>query len=406
MIKEQGAHILCGSKLEADGDGDPTTFFDDIFMCLRLPQTDILFILDCCFAAQAFARVGLGKRKYELLAASAPKTMVPSAKHLNSFTYHLSKTLEKMLGEPKHANGFSTSELYRRVYHQRGDTVKPFLFDQSLHDYGKIWLRPQKRLEAQQSGYVKHTASISLTLHMANIPSPAQVNELARALQYIPHVDQIEFGDMHAPTEEILGFLRGMRKVMYVRKLIKSLRERIAAKKKQEMEANAGKPVTLRQLSLRTAPAADHFQSPDWSDAEAVVGKRCKAPINIAFGKTPTQSPVAKKLPPLKRPTPLKPQGFLEGLFVACSVISGHIRPHSPWEEERIQLANTQLLKGDEVAGPRVSEKHVEKRRPSMALVVSGIMAIAEHERKMQILKRLMWLTTLIGVWFVFFTFV
>jgi hypothetical protein len=280
---------FCDSKLEADEDGDPTSFFDDIFKCLRLPQTDILFIIDCCFAARAFSTEGLGRRKYELIAAAAPQTKVPAAKHKDSFTRHLSDILEGMLEDVKLANGFSTSDLYRRVYHQRTDKAKPFLFDQSLHDYGRIWLRPHKPPAAQPPQHIEKPVTIRLSLKMTGSPTPGEINEMARALQYVPHVNEIVLSDLrYAPAEEVIELFQGMRRLVHVKRVIRKLQERIAAKKKQELESNAATPVAVRQLSLRIAPLVDPFQSPDWNKLVPIL------PVNIVNENVLTQSPISE----------------------------------------------------------------------------------------------------------------
>jgi len=232
-----------------------------------------------------------------------------------------------------------------------------------------------------------------LSLKLTDTPTPAEMNELARALQYIPHVNEIEFGALRAPAEEIREFFNGMRRLMYIKRVIRNLRGRIASKKKQELESNAAIPVSLRQLSLRTPPVVDHFQSPDWSEAEAIL------PVSMVTGNTATQSPISENLPPLKWPTPFKPQGLIGGLFVACSVISGHIRPYSPWEEDKVKSTESLLSKEDEVTEQRLAGEGMKKRSSMAAIVLA---TIAEHDRKRQIMDWIMWVSTLVGVSFLF----
>ncbi|GME26788.1 hypothetical protein AOQ84DRAFT_195078 [Neofusicoccum parvum] len=53
---------------------DPAASFDfeDLTHPLKIPDTDQLLIVDCCFAAKAFSTRELGKRKFELLSSAPP----------------------------------------------------------------------------------------------------------------------------------------------------------------------------------------------------------------------------------------------------------------------------------------------------------------------------------------------
>lgn len=97
------------AKQSGDGDGDPSAFFDDALMQLKLPDTDILTIIDCCYAARAFNRSEIGKRKFELLAATSASDEARVPQDPRSFTTALCDTLEDLLNRsPK---GFTTSKL-------------------------------------------------------------------------------------------------------------------------------------------------------------------------------------------------------------------------------------------------------------------------------------------------------
>ena len=295
-------YTICARKLSPDGDGDPKVFFNDTFRCLRLPDVDVLFIVDCCFAGLAFANEGLGKRKFELITASPPDEQVPSAKNNDSFTHNLCNILDELLEEKKYANGFPTSELYRRIFHQPKPKIKPLLFDQSLYDYGKIWLRPQVKPQHSPVRSVKKRVTIDLTLHMTDSPTPAEMNEFARALQYIPHVDKIDFGELRAPAEEIQEFFYGMKKAMYAKKIIHRLRQRIDARSRgQNSDYSTPMP---RRLSLRTDVASNHSQSFDCSQAQAFLRDGTKLPVDMATGKLAPRSPISDDvLPSLDPPS-------------------------------------------------------------------------------------------------------
>ena len=210
-----------------DGNVDPTAFFSDIRTCLRLPNCDQLMILDCCFAAKAFAREPIGKQKFELIASAAHDLLSPAPHLPYSFTKTLYHCLERLVKEsPK---GFSTSHLYRELYHTMPimeppdpSNPKPLLFDQARHSYGRIWLRPQiitdKPPKATEEGrYLK------LTFRLNGMPNLAVMNQLALRLQFLPHVDQIRFEDLYAPREQITDFMRMIVQAKRMRPLIRRL---------------------------------------------------------------------------------------------------------------------------------------------------------------------------------------
>ncbi|MCJ1397565.1 hypothetical protein MMC11_000759 [Xylographa trunciseda] len=308
------------AKIEADGEGDPKAFFNDTFSCLRLPHTDILLIVDCCYAACAFDTQGLGRRKYELMASAPPDKLVPSAKNNDSFTRRLCDTLEGILSQKKYIKGFPTSELYRRIYHQTSDHIKPFLFDQSDFDFGKIWLRPLAAISELAPSERPHV-TIDLTLRLTELPDPAKINELARALQYLPHVDEIKFEKLHAPAEEIQEFFYCMRKAMHIKKFIKIIRLRLERKAMAlEKKLEETNHVLGRRSSLRVNVAAHHFQTPDWSNAEAILRDGSKLPVNMATGKMAPCSPDKEFRAPFERPRELKLHSFSRYFSIAWSL--------------------------------------------------------------------------------------
>lgn len=292
-------------KFQPDGDGDPKAFFNDTFNCLRLPNTDILLIVDCCFAAHAFAAEGLGKRKYELIVSSShdgDDAYVPAPKHPDSFTRRLCDTMEEMLQSPKYSNGFSTADLYRSVYHKQHapkhdsdrvrHDIKPLLFDQSLFDYGRIWLRPHFTASESPSSVQKPKITINLTLRMVEMPNAAIMNEVARALQYVPHTEEITFEKLHAPQAEIQEFFYGMQRAMYIKRIMRKLRLRLEKRKREQEGGPTDQELKLRP-SLRLDTKPDVSRSYDWSGAQAYLRDGTKLPVSMATGKQATRSPVA-----------------------------------------------------------------------------------------------------------------
>jgi len=84
---------LC-RKSVGDEDGDPRAFFNDILYTLRLPDTDIFVIIDCCFASKAFVNGEMGKRKFELLASTSQTGWALAPKHEVATNRFLRNNLE------------------------------------------------------------------------------------------------------------------------------------------------------------------------------------------------------------------------------------------------------------------------------------------------------------------------
>ena len=265
--------LSCRKWDNSDGLGDPTAFFSDIRTCLRLPRCDQLMILDCCYAAKAFAREHIGKRKFELI-TSAPHDRESPAPHLpHSFTKTLYDSLKRLIKEnPK---GFSTSHLYREVYHTmpiieppKPSNPKPLLFDQARHSFGKIWLRPQvdtdRPPKAKEEGrYLK------LTFRLNANPDLAVMNELALHLQFLPHVDQIRFEDLYAPKEQITDFMKLILQAGKLRPLIRKIHAKRQLRRIAEMrlgQNGVDTPSSLLKLTLDQ----NHHPAYDWSSASEV----------------------------------------------------------------------------------------------------------------------------------------
>ena len=253
-----------------DGKVDPTAFFADIRTCLRLPNCDQLMILDCCFAAKAFAREAIGKQKFELITSTAHDLYSPAPHLPHSFTTTLYNCLERLVKEnPK---GFSTSHLYRELYHTMPimeppdpSNPKPLLFDQARHSYGRIWLRPQVIMDeppnAKEDGrYLK------LKFRLNGMPNLAVMNELALRLQFLPHVDQITFEDLYAPREQITDLVRMILQAQRIRPLIRRMlakRQLRKIGKKRTDEEGEEIPTSLLKLSLDPKQYPDF----DWNGA-------------------------------------------------------------------------------------------------------------------------------------------
>ncbi|KAL8791923.1 MAG: hypothetical protein Q9195_005499 [Heterodermia aff. obscurata] len=292
-----------------DGLGDPTAFFNDIRTCLRLPKCDQLMILDCCYAAKAFARDHVGKRKFELLTSSAHDLVSPAPYQESSFTTALHKVMKRLIEQ--NPTGFCTSHLYREVYHSMPavkpsgkPSPKPLLFDQARRSLGRIWLRPQVLNDippkaSEEGRYLK------LKFRLTESPDLAVMNELALQLQFIPHVDQIIFEKLYAPREQITDFMR----LVVLASKLKPLVRKLHARRQRR------KFLALAEKIEKKPPASfieSHLETPDrpacdWSSATEIHGHRSKYAYESQDGRKKH-----KTWPPLWEPiltAETQPQG-------------------------------------------------------------------------------------------------
>lgn len=326
------------------------------------------------------------------MASAPPDKLVPSAKKNDSFTSRLCEALEGILNERKFSKGFPTSELYRRIYHKTKDSIKPFLFDQSSFDYGKIWLRPLVT-SFQPEGALKKKVTIDLTLCMADLPDPAKINEVARALQYIPHVDEIKFEKLHAPAAEIQEFFYGMKKAMYTKKIIQKIRLRLHKKAEaQELEQASYSPG--RRPSLRVNVAPNHDQTPDWINAEAILRKGSKLPVNMSTGKIAPCSPNSDDSSPIERPRHFD---FWNLFSIAWSLDLGSTK----WVLPKVSALPTKFFAGEtneSAQSPKGKSRIV--RQYSLSSVVYA--AIVDNEKRTQTMDMLMWISIVLGICVIF----
>ena len=260
-------------KFQNDGYGDPTAFFNDIRTCARLPRCDQLMILDCCYAARAFTRDHIGKRKFELLTSSAHDLRSPAPHLAHSFTSALYEAMKRLIRDnPK---GFCTSHLYREVYHtmpiapESSETQpKPLLFDQARHSLGRIWLRPQVPTD-NISKATEDGRYLKLTFRLNQDPDLAVMNELALQLQFLPHVDQIRFEDLYAPREQITGFLRLVLLASKLKPLVRKLHARRQRRKIQALAEQKEEKASPSLIELHMEHS--HGSACDWSSASRVV---------------------------------------------------------------------------------------------------------------------------------------
>ena len=193
---------------------------------------------------------------------------MPSPGEVGSFTKCFNEVLLRVLD--KNPNGFSTSHLYRELYHAIPRDIKhrPLLFDQARHSHQKIWLRPQKETYVPlKSSDSEAAAQLKLTLQLRT-PLDGNMNalmhELAVQLQYLPHVEKIRFEDLYAPRQKIEDFMSMIVRSQKLRPLIRKLY--IKRKRKELLAKNENDQVKPphRVVDMLLRPKQQHY---DWSSA-------------------------------------------------------------------------------------------------------------------------------------------
>lgn len=197
--------------------GDPTAFFADIQLGLRLASCDQLLILDCAYSAQAFAAEETGRRRFELLTSTSHNGTCLLPGKEGSFTGILINSIKRLLKD--YPDGFCTSRLYREIYHAtKPPQSRPMLFDESCHDYGKIWLRPQKSQMERKPA--EERFSLNLTFTIDTRPDLATMNDLAMSLRFLPHVDRIRFEKLYSPRDRLVNFVQF---VIYAQRFLRAM---------------------------------------------------------------------------------------------------------------------------------------------------------------------------------------
>ena len=222
-------HASMPSKYVNDGSSDPPAVFE-----MRLPPNtcDQLLILDCAYAGKSFSHEAMGRRKLELLAACSHDQSCQRCQR-HGFTKQLSECMQRLL--KRSPNGFSTSEMYRALYHRKNaDDVagapygsRPLHFDESARDYGKIWLRPQ-RLQPKAQTPSRNRMFMNVTFALDEYPSSAVTKEIARALRYLPHIYQTRFEKLFDPSATLT---RVVKSVIWIQRLFRKRREMYTARK-------------------------------------------------------------------------------------------------------------------------------------------------------------------------------
>lgn len=129
-----------------------------------------------------------------------------------SFTAALNDALRKLLS--KQHKGFSTSQLYRELYHTLpAKRERPHLFDLAKNTQERIWLRPMKTTHLPETeGDIFLNVRIRLKVDEDTAEQRENLNvvmnRLAYKLQYLQDVDQISFKSLSAPKARLQEFRR------------------------------------------------------------------------------------------------------------------------------------------------------------------------------------------------------
>ncbi|PVI02228.1 hypothetical protein DM02DRAFT_310627 [Periconia macrospinosa] len=256
----------------------PRISFKAIYEQLKHSETDTLLIVDSCFAAGAFVGQPFGGRKCELFCSIAEGEWARAPGEEGSFTTILMRTLQEMIRN--FPGGFSTSDLYREIYHQQHRAHKPFHFIQSRYDFGRIWLRPCRVKDpASQKKPVESEYSIDVRFHFSRSLDVLDLNKVVKTLQHIPYVQLIKMQKMHGPNDTLADFIRLAYLANRLRPVLARVRRKLELKRARQLCSSDSSPPSPSSRSTSTSERF-HVQEPrdvelfDWSNAQAVTPRK------------------------------------------------------------------------------------------------------------------------------------
>jgi hypothetical protein len=232
-------------------------------------ETDMLLIVDSCYAAGAFTDQPFGGRKCELFCSIAEKDWARAPGMDGSFTKILTNTLENMIQETP--EGFSTSDLYRRVYQQQHQTRKPFHFTNSRFDFGRIWLRPCSKKTAAIPNDSEW--SIDVRFHFTKSLDMTELNTVVKALQWIPFVQMVRMQSMRSPSDKLKEFIR----TAYLANRLRPVLARVRRKLELQRARQLCRTDSIPSSASSTTSERFHMHEPrdvglfDYSNAQAVT---------------------------------------------------------------------------------------------------------------------------------------
>jgi chorismate mutase len=205
---------------------------------IKTSETDMLLVVDSCHAAGAYIEEPFGGRKCELFCSIAEKDWA--------------RALEEMIEQTP--EGFSTSDLYRRIYQKQHKERKPFHFIQSKFDFGRIWLRPchQKDQLAAVSDDSKFT--IDVRFHLTQSLTLTQLNKVVKALQWIPYVQMVKMQSMHSPDDDLNKFIRTVHLASRLRPFLTRVRRKLELQRAEQLRQSDNSPPSPVQTTSERFP--------------------------------------------------------------------------------------------------------------------------------------------------------
>ena len=159
----------------------------------------------------------MGRRRFELLTSTTHDGLCRAPGTGASYTGILIDSMKRLLEE--YPDGFCTSRLYRKIYHAtKFPQSRPMRFDESRHDYGKIWLRPQKSERERRPAEERFCLDLTFTIDTR--PDLATINDLAMSLRFLPHVDNIKFEKLYSSRDRLVNLVQY---VIYARRVFRAM---------------------------------------------------------------------------------------------------------------------------------------------------------------------------------------
>ncbi|KAF7193055.1 Vegetative incompatibility protein HET-E-1 [Pseudocercospora fuligena] len=254
-------HTTCGdSLLRFEGLAKPDAWqsavFDDFKEDISRCQTDILVTTNSTSATSALSSMGPSHgRRLELLSGASSSTSTADTDiYSQEFTPNICEVL-KLYAEEKPKVELTTSMMHRRLYMLPPSISKVVLLSFTGQERGAITLQPlPKETQVSTPPPQETTAAVTLEVSM-RLGSASQIdvktmNELARAMQELPHIESFRFNHMYAPKVELENFMLSVTQAMKMRPLVTRLRKRIEAKRRLQ----AGHAVESETSSAPVTP--------------------------------------------------------------------------------------------------------------------------------------------------------
>ena len=239
---------------------------EDLRTCLRLPNCDLLVIIDDCNITGSFNASRwepFGKQKIEILIAGAAAAENNAASP-GWFTRLLTQTLSNLL--KINPSGFTVLRLYLEICNEVTD-AKPRIFNPSGGHRSEILLCPPIPSGKPPAAKTKGKLVLNLSLHLAGQHiETSMMNDIASHLQYLPHVEAVLFQDLSAPSKEIADFMQLIIRAQKIRPLLRRLHARRQFRETAKLSQDSGiaPPSMLRPSGIMNG--RNQVPKYDWSN--------------------------------------------------------------------------------------------------------------------------------------------